>query len=383
MDDAAHAFSPEQQRDFFEVFRALRSRYVAAKAAVYPGITSYSPYFHVGHEAELLEAWYSPDSDDFLNTMRDVAKNRLPESLYAKFEGKTEIIDYLALASAGLPRGYLNMLSFVLGVEEHSATRPTRRKAEQAVALHAVSVRGIFMALQDKLPRFKNFVQVGMELQRSVAKALREFNTAKPPGKEKATVVAIADPISAELSRILGMAEYAGMLRQVGTVSRGIKGVFHRYSLHHAIILDENSLALGKSYALEDAVRSLSNSSAHAFVRTQAHGLLGTDYQQRCVLDLAPCQRCGNPRVTADARYCVKCGAELHDVSIYEELVNSPIDKLPLTRNKLSGLKKYSSIRTVQDVLLDEETREVRKVPYVGPVWAARIRNAAQEYVSV
>jgi hypothetical protein len=79
----------------------------------------------------------------------------------------------------------------------------------------------------------------------------------------------------------------------------------------------------------------------------------------------------------------VKCGAELHDVSIYEELVNSPIDKLPLTRNKLSGLKKYSSIRTVQDVLLDEETREVRKVPYVGPVWAARIRNAAQEYVSV
>ena len=78
LDDAAHAFSPEQQRDFFEVFRALRSRFVATKAAVYPGITSYSPYFHVGHEAELLEAWYSPDDDQYLNTMRSVARNRLP-----------------------------------------------------------------------------------------------------------------------------------------------------------------------------------------------------------------------------------------------------------------------------------------------------------------
>ena len=56
LDDAAHAFSPEQQREFFEVFRELRSRHVSPKAAVYPGITSYSPFFHVGHEAETLEA---------------------------------------------------------------------------------------------------------------------------------------------------------------------------------------------------------------------------------------------------------------------------------------------------------------------------------------
>jgi len=60
LDDAAHAFSPEQQREFFEIFRELRSRVVSAKAAVYPGITSYSPNFHVGHEAELVEAWYRP-----------------------------------------------------------------------------------------------------------------------------------------------------------------------------------------------------------------------------------------------------------------------------------------------------------------------------------
>lgn len=258
LDDAAHAFSPEQQRDFFEIFRALRSRHVAAKAAVYPGITSYSPYFHVGHEAELLEAWYAPDDEQYLSTMREVARSRLPASLYVRFDGRTEIIDYLALASFGLPRGFLNMLSVVLGVEEDANVKPSRRSAEQAVSAHAESVRGIFNALQGKLPRLKRFVDVGLELERSIAAALRNYNQSKPPGKDKTPVIGLASPINAELNRILGMAEYAGMLRRVGTVSRGVKGVFHRYSLHYAIVLEENSLALGKSYALEDAIRSLS-----------------------------------------------------------------------------------------------------------------------------
>lgn len=383
LDDAAHAFSPEQQRDFFEIFRALRSRSIAAKAAVYPGITSYSPYFHVGHEAELLEAWYNPDDEEYLATMRSVLQNRLPSALYNRFENRTDIIDYLALASFGLPRGFLNMVSFVLGVEEDDSARPTRRRAEQAVAAHAESVRNIFTALRQKLPRFKKFVDVGLELQRSIAAALREYNRSKPAGRDKTPIVGLADPIPAELNRIVGFSEYAGLLRGQGSVSRGIKGVFHKYALHYSIVLVENSLSLGKSFAIDDAIRSLSKTSAHSFVRARPSVLLGPNYQERCTLDLAPCPKCGAPRTSEDARFCVKCGTELREVSIYEELVNASIDSLPLTDNKLNGLRTHTSVRTIKDILLDEESTEIRKVPYVGPVWAARIRNAAQEYVSV
>ena len=383
LDDAAHAFSPEQQRDFFEVFRTLKSRHVAAKAAVYPGITSYSPYFHVGHEAEVLEAWYTPDDEAYLATMRSVAQTRLPEELYRRFEGKTEIIDFLALASFGLPRGFLNMLSYVLGVEDNANVKPTRRSAEHAVALQAESVRNIFSALRDKLPRLKNFVDVGLELQRAVAHALRSFNSTKAPGREKTTVVAIAEPIPTEISRILGMAEYAGILRRGSSVSRGVKGVFQRYTLHYSIVLTENSLSLGKSYALDDANRSLASTNAHAFVRVQVAGLLGPTFAERCTIDLAPCQKCGAPRISEDARFCMKCGAELKDVSVYDELIHADIDKLPLTPNKIRGLKTHTSLRTVQDILLDQEAIQIRKVPYVGPVWSSRIQTAAQEYVSV
>jgi hypothetical protein len=79
----------------------------------------------------------------------------------------------------------------------------------------------------------------------------------------------------------------------------------------------------------------------------------------------------------------MKCGAPLVDSSVYEELLHAPIDKLPLTRRKIEDILDQTPIRTVQDVLLDEEMRQIRRVTYVGPIWAARIRNAAQEFVSV
>jgi len=115
MDDAAHAFSSDQQREFFEVFRQLKSRKLASKAAIYPGVTSYSYTFNVGHEAEVLEAWYRPDSPYFLPLMREIAEKRLPDSMKQRFGANfDEYIDLLALASYGQPRGFFIMLASVL-----------------------------------------------------------------------------------------------------------------------------------------------------------------------------------------------------------------------------------------------------------------------------
>lgn len=38
IDEAAHIFIPEQQRQFFSIFREIRSAYVKCNAAVYPGV---------------------------------------------------------------------------------------------------------------------------------------------------------------------------------------------------------------------------------------------------------------------------------------------------------------------------------------------------------
>jgi hypothetical protein len=116
-------------------------------------------------------------------------------------------------------------------------------------------------------------------LESSVSKLLKSFNINKAPGRAKAFTVGIAEPISNEVSAILGMAQYAGILRREENVSRGEKGVFQRYTLHFSIILRDNSLSLGKSPAVKDAVASLSSSNAHAFARAKESTLLPPDYK--------------------------------------------------------------------------------------------------------
>lgn len=388
LDDAAHAFSQQQQREFFELFRELRSGKLAAKAAVYPGITYYSPTMHVGNEFELVEAWYRPDAEDYLTTMRALLERRLPRPLLARFEGREELIDYLALASFGIPRGFLMMLRQVLGVEEDEPSSgadlltPTKRAADRAVAAYAQSVRDIFGSLADKMPRYRHFVEVGSELERAMASRLTRFNASRKL-ERKAVVTGLAEPLGTPLHRVLAMLEYAGLVRKTDSVSRGEKGVFQRFELHWALVIHENCLSLGRSVSSASVIEALTTRDAHAFVRSRGSALLGNDFEQRCTLDLAPCQNCGTPRLSEEAQFCMNCGRPLTEASIYEELLKAPIDRLPLTKKKIDGLKKHSAVRTVGDVLLDDESREIRQVPYIGPVWSERIHRYADEYVSV
>jgi hypothetical protein len=382
LDDAAHVFSPEQQREFFEVFRELRSRRVSGKAAVYPGITSYSPHFHVGHEAELVEAWIRPDEGSYLATMRAIIDRRLPKRLKEALQGLDELVDLLARAAFGLPRGFLNMLSQFLGVDEIRATRPTRPAAETAVREHAESVRRVYKSLSAKLPRFKHFIEVGSELDHAIVRRLQTYNRGRPL-ESKAVVMAIEEPIVSELDRVLKFLVYAGVLREMEPVSRGEKGVFRRYCVHYSIMIKENGFNLGKAWAVKDILTSLSARDAHAFARGKGTTLLGERFADRCRLELPPCSKCGAARIAEEQRFCMNCGSELEDASIYEELLQAPLERLPLTPKKAEGIRHHTKLRTVQDILLDDEAQQLRKVPYIGPVWASRIRNYAEEFVSV
>ena len=66
--------------------------------------------------------------------------------------------------------------------------------------------------------------------------SLRRFNRNRPPNA-KAVILGVEDPLGPELTKVIEMLEYAGVIRVMGTVSKGVKGVFHRYELHYAVVL--------------------------------------------------------------------------------------------------------------------------------------------------
>lgn len=49
-DEAAHVFRPEQQRQFFSLFKDLRSPYITCNAAIYPGVTYFGDSFESIHD---------------------------------------------------------------------------------------------------------------------------------------------------------------------------------------------------------------------------------------------------------------------------------------------------------------------------------------------
>lgn len=385
MDDAAHAFMHQQQREFFEVFRALRSRKVACKAAIYPGVTSYSPFFNVGHEAEEIEIWIRPDSAEYLNAMRSIFAARFPAELQS--EVRPEMIDMAAHAAFGLPRNFLNILSDSLGSgdsedDEGDVTAPTLPRLRDAIRDNAERVRALFEEVGRKLPRYENFVAVGSELSSALVGDIRDTNRQRPADGPRYVGVAIAQPWPADLSQIISLLEYAGVARRIGVVSRG-RARYEKVQVHTSLLIADNSLALGRNPSAHGLNRALGRQSADDFVRRQPDRLLTPERAERCRLNLSPCPRCGSARVSDDAVFCYRCGAPLTEQSVYLELLSSPIERLNLPPLKVERILERTPIKTVQDVLLDDGGARLRTVPSIGRTWSARIRGRANEYVTL
>ena len=122
IDDAAHAFSEKQQEDFFDFFRAIKSRTVSPKAAVYPGITSHSPSFHVGHDAEQIDVWMKPSGQIYEDFMITLARKRLSGANTEIIDRNLEDIRFLAYAAFGIPRAFLGMLRTIYNSQESYLT---------------------------------------------------------------------------------------------------------------------------------------------------------------------------------------------------------------------------------------------------------------------
>lgn len=379
LDDAAHAFSVRQQREFFEVFRELSSREISAKAAIYPGVTSFSPSFQVGHEAEEIQAWIRPDTESYLGTMHQIAKKRFPNLDKSFGPPYDEVIEALALASFGLPRGFVNMISEVLDSVELSI--PLRKAAIEAIGTNANSVATLFENIADKLPRFSNYIIVGKNLESTGRAAIRGFNREKSLQTKTATI-GLAEPWHVELDRVLRFMEYAGLLRRVEDLSKGVKGNYQRYVVHYSRIISTNSLFLGKNYKLADIISALKRPSAHALVKTKPDTLLGKNYSAQCTLALPPCPACGTARMAEDQKFCMSCGSELRSASVYLELFKAPIAKLPLPARKAEALAS-AGFSTVGQLLTDENHKFRKPGSSIGPVWARRILTVAEEFVSV
>ena len=113
IDEAAHIFRPEQQRQFFTLFRDLRSPYISCNAAVYPGVTSYGDIFQYAQDATFVDIDRDILADNYIDKMREIIEKQADSdsSLLTQISRSKNNFEILAYASSGNPRFLLKTIS--------------------------------------------------------------------------------------------------------------------------------------------------------------------------------------------------------------------------------------------------------------------------------
>lgn len=383
LDDAAHAFSPEQQRDFFDFFRRLKSRYIAPKAAIYPGVTVYSSAFHVGHDAEEIDVWIRPDDSRYVSFMKRVLEKRLDVNLWDEFVKSPQLLQLLCYAAFGMPRSLINMVRMLVQDQAGAGGGGvTRVRVLKAIHQNYQNTFALFSSLSTKLPMYANFITEGSKVYQRMIDAIKEYNRSKDV-LHQSVIAAIRQPVATELLKVLGFFQYSGLLLPKGEVSRGEKGTFDLYVMHYSALVDSNALFARKSINVVDFVQAFAHRDPHEFTRIGEAKLLGREKPEDLFsLSLPPCQKCSMPRSSEHAKFCHNCGSALVEASIFEALVEEDIACLPLTSQRVAKIKAHSRIQKIGDVLIDHDHRQLRGVPQIGPFWAKRIFLYAEEYIA-
>ncbi len=111
IDEAAHIFLPEQQRQFFTLFRDLRSHCLVCKAAVYPGVTSYGETFQPTHDASIVEIDRDVMDAGYVDHMREMVEKQADANTLKNVLRNGQNFAILAYAASGNPRLLLKTLA--------------------------------------------------------------------------------------------------------------------------------------------------------------------------------------------------------------------------------------------------------------------------------
>ncbi|GGP05471.1 KAP family NTPase [Nonomuraea glycinis] len=225
VDEAAHVFIPEQQRQFFTLMRDLRSPYLSVKAAVYPGVTYFGDSFQLSHDAEMISVNRDILDPEYLNAMREIVLRQDP-SLLPQVKKNGEVFDALAFAASGNPRTLLKTVSAASPLNTSNAQRVMREYYRETIwSEHS--------ALADRYVGHRAVIDWGREfLQTHVIPSLRtRQRQSEEPDRRVFLWVHRDAPVA--VKEALRLLCYSGILHEAGSglvATRGLVGT--RYMLN-------------------------------------------------------------------------------------------------------------------------------------------------------
>lgn len=349
VDEAAHVFIPEQQRQFFTLMRDLRSPQLSVKAAIYPGVTSFGDSFQMSHDATLLSVDRDILDPGYLSAMREIVQKQDP-TLGANITRQGGVFDSLAFAATGNPRILLKTLTMSLPLNSNNVQRTMREYFREAIwSEHS--------ALGDRYHGHRLLIDWGRDfIENSVIPGLLERNERNQEG-DQALALWIHRDAPAAVKEGLRLLCYSGILQEAGSGLKATRsGTGSRFVVNVGCALSQLGTDM-TAYATR--------------LRQQA--------SIKRMIEFGP----NHPLYKALDGFNL---AALEDAegSVIELQLQRSIDDLDLTvflRGKLTDL----GFTTIGSVLNADET-DFRSAHMVGPARSRQMMNAATaavlEYIS-
>ncbi|SFU26021.1 ORC-CDC6 family AAA ATPase [Paraburkholderia aspalathi] len=340
-DEAAHIFRPEQQRQFFTLFRDLRSPYMTCNAAVYPGVTSYGPSFEAIHDAQIETLNRDVYASTYREQMREIVLRQSGAELQSDIERNGENFDVLALAVNGNPRLLLKTVALA-GRLRFSEVQTVLKD------FYRSSIWAEHSALAERYPGHKELIDWGRVFveQYAIPDAIQKNEIWKAEGKPERTCYLWVHRDTPEaVKEALRLLTYTGVLTK----------------LDSGVVATRREV--GVRYAINIGCLAAPSANPIAFISELRRGLTikrYTEYGQNFPAFVEIAGRVGK-MVDADISTAL------------ERLLGEPTTVLDLTDHQQAALKSIG-ISTVGQALTSSEAT-FQKAMYIGPVRSRKMMN--------
>ena len=347
IDEAAHIFIPEQQRQFFTLFREIRSQYIKCNASIYPGVTCFGDRFEPMHDAVVVNMCRDIREALYVENMKEMVRRQIKDSdLLKTMMINGENFTILAYAAGGNPRLLLRSIEKINSFSSNMINSVFREFYREEVWMEQ-------SGLAEKYPGNSIFIDWGRKfIEEIVIPELKDKNDRFLALNKGTTAYFWIHRNSPQaVKEALRILEYTGVIKQQAI---GIKATNAEIGTRYEVNL--GCLLAFEAKPQQRAMDIISNLS---LARMSEYGANSKNYNDL----LVAVPKFNEPNMSE----CLK------------KQLGKSVEVLELTpwqKNKLIKL----DIKTIGELLLSTESK-LMQAYYVGEVKARQMKNAAMAAV--
>ena len=354
-DEAAHIFRPEQQRQFFTLFRDFRSPYVSSKAAVYPGVTHYGSTFETIHDSVYKKIDRNIQDSIYLNFMYQMVKKQIDSTKQKIINVNRELFNTLIFCSNGNPRILLKTTDRINKLNSNEVDNLIR-------TFYRNEIWAEHTQLGEKYSGHKFLVDWGRKfIEDTVIPSLvkKNFNDDGTIKNETSTYFWIHKDAPIQVKEALRLLTYTGIIKKIDDGVKGTRSLIgSRYEVNYGVYLSQVTNPSKNSIELI-AKLQINNFSEYG----QNHSIFNDLLKEKSIIE--------NDSIL---------------VASINQILNKPISELDLTIWQKNKLINEANLTSIKELLETREEVLINTLSQVGVIRARQMKNAAYaemlEYIS-